>query len=66
MTLRPPPPLSLPAIGAEPRRRRDRETEEQRRRRLARLTVQLAERERQARQEVASLTGAQPRNRAAG
>ena len=56
-------PLSLPPIGAEPRSRRDRETEDQRARRLSRLTVQLAERERRARQEIASLTGALPRNR---
>jgi hypothetical protein len=56
-------PLSLPPIGAEPRRRRDRETEDQRQRRLARLAVQLAERERRARQDIAALTGALPRNR---
>lgn len=55
--------LSLPPIGAEPRRRRDRETEYQRQRRLARLAVQLAERERRARQDIAALTGALPRNR---
>ncbi len=56
-------PLSLPPVGAEPRRRRDRETEEQRQRRLSRLAVQLAERERRARQDIAALTGALPRNR---
>ncbi|WP_158912735.1 hypothetical protein [Caulobacter sp. S45] len=56
-------PLSLPQIGAEPRRRKDRETEEQRQRRLARLAVQLAERERRARQEIAAATGSLPRNR---
>lgn len=56
-------PLSLPPIGAEPRDRRDRETADQRQRRLGRLSVQLAERERRARQEISSLTGALPRNR---
>jgi hypothetical protein len=56
-------PLSLPPIGSEPKRRQDRETEDQRKRRLARLAVQLAERERRARQDIAALTGALPRNR---
>lgn len=56
-------PLSLPPIGSEPRRRQDRETEDQRRTRLSRLTVQLVERERRARQDNASLTGSLPRNR---
>lgn len=63
MPNRPARPLNLPAIDAPPTRPRRRETEEQKNRRLMRLAVQLAEREHRARTEIASATGALPRNR---